>query len=153
MTGRTDAASRIIAAPCAVIYRALIDSEALARWLPPEGMTGRFERFELKPGGTYRMILTYKDAHGAPGKSAADADVVEGRFVALVPDERVIQSVTFESDDPAFAGTMTMTWLLEDTPDGTRVTITAENVPSGISKKDHEAGLTSSLANLAEEVT
>ncbi len=70
--GRTDTASRIIEAPRAAIYRALTDPEALARWLPPKGMTGRFEHFDLKPGGTYRMILTYQDARGAPGKSAAD---------------------------------------------------------------------------------
>lgn len=152
MTGRIDAASRIITAPRSVIYRALTDPEALTRWLPPDGMTGRFERFELKPGGTYRMILTYRDASGAPGKSAADADVVEGRFISMIPDECIVQAGTFESDDPAFAGTMTMTWRLEDTADGTRVTITAENVPAGISKEDHDAGLASSLANLAAEV-
>ena len=60
-----------------------------------------------------------------------------------------MQAVDFESDDPAFAGTMTMTWTLTADAGGTRVDITAADVPSGISAEDHAAGLASSLANLA----
>ena len=147
---RTDQASRFIPAPAARIYAALVDANARAVWLPPDGMTGRFERFEPRVGGTYRMILTYKDASAAPGKSSADSDIVEARFVDLAPNRRVAEAVDFQSDDPAFAGTMVMNWLLLPVPEGTKVTIRAENVPSGISAKDHAEGLASSLENLAK---
>lgn len=149
---RTDQASRVIDASPERIYRAFTDPDMLTKWLPPVGMTGRFERFDARPGGSYRMVLTYLDASGAPGKSSADSDVVEARFVDLVPDVRVLQAVDFVSDDPAFAGTMTMTWELEPGPDGTRVTFRADDVPDGISADDHAAGLTSSLANLARQL-
>ena len=56
------------------------------------------------------MVLTYSDASGAPGKATVDSDIVEARFVDIVPGERVVQAVDFVSDDPAYAGTMTMTW-------------------------------------------
>lgn len=95
------------------------------------------------------MVLTYADASGAPGKATADSDIVEGRFVDVVPGVRVVQAVEFVSDDPAFAGTMTMTWQVEAEGNGTRVEIRADNVPAGISPTDHAAGLASSLANLA----
>lgn len=146
---RTDEASRVIAALPERVYAALVDSDALTVWLPPEGMSGRFDRFDPRPGGSYRLILTYKDAASALGKTTEDADIVEVRFIDLVSGVRVVQAVDFVSDDPAFAGTMTMTWAL--TPDGTgrRVEIRAEDVPAGISAEDHAAGLASSLANLA----
>ena len=95
------------------------------------------------------MVLTYPDAAGAPGKASADSDVVEARFVDIVPGERVVQAVDFVSDDPAYAGTMTMTWAVSAVEAGTRVDIVAEDVPDGISAEDHAAGLSSSLANLA----
>ena len=107
---RTDRASRVIAAPPGRVWAALVDPEALMAWLPPGGMTGRFERFDARPGGSYRMVLTYSDASGAPGKATAESDIVEARFVDIVPGERVVQAVDFVSDDPAYAGTMTMTW-------------------------------------------
>ena len=148
MAGRTDSAARFVAAPPERIYAALVDPEALAAWLPPAGMTGRFERFDARPGGTYRMVLTYDDASGAPGKSSADADVIEGSFVELVPGELVVQSGVFDSDDPAFAEPMTTTWRLSAVAGGTHVEICAENVPDAISAEDHQAGFASSLENL-----
>ena len=145
---RTDTASRTIEATPAAIYQAFIDPHALTKWLPPTGMSGRVDTFEPRPGGRYRMILTYDDAVTA-GKSGGNADVVEGRFVELVPGERVVQQFEFVSDDPALAGTVTVTWSLASVPGGTEVTVTADNVPDGISKPDHDRGLHSSLANLA----
>jgi uncharacterized protein YndB with AHSA1/START domain len=145
---RTDQASRDVPASAERVYAALTDPEALAAWLPPDGMTGRFEHYDARPGGSYRMVLTYDDPSGAPGKTTADADVVEARFVELVPDTRIVTEVDFVSDDPAFAGTMTGAWTLEPTADGTRVTITAHNVPDGISAEAHAEGLASSLLNL-----
>jgi uncharacterized protein YndB with AHSA1/START domain len=113
-------------------------------------MTGTFERFDPRPGGSYRMVLTYADASVAPGKATAETDIVEVRFIDLVPDVRLVQAVDFVSDDPAYAGTMTMTWEVTAGDGGTRVDITADNVPDGISAEDHTAGMGSSLANLAE---
>lgn len=149
---RTDTGSRIIAAPPERVYAALVDPEALATWLPPEGMTGRFDRFDARPGGSYRLVLTYVDPTGEPGKATADTDVVEARFVDIVPGVRVVQAVDFVADDPAYAGTMTMTWETTAVDTGTRVEIRADDVPDGISAQDHATGLASSLANLAAYV-
>jgi uncharacterized protein YndB with AHSA1/START domain len=127
----------------------MVDGDAVARWLPPSGMTGRVERFDARPGGSYRLVLTLTDGSSGSGKSTPDSDVVEARFVEIVPDERVVQAVDFVSDDPAFAGTMTMTWQLSDEDGGTRVDIRADDVPPGISAEDHAMGMRSTLANLA----
>lgn len=150
MAGRTDRASRFVAARPAAVYRAFVDPEAWIAWLPPAGMSGRIEHFEPKPGGRYRMTLTY-DApeHYGVGKSSEHEDTVEGEFVRLSPDREVVQRFVFELDDPDLAGVMTMTWMLEPAPAGTRVSIVCENVPVGISAEDHAAGLASSLENLA----
>lgn len=146
---RTDRASRVIAAPIERVYAALVDPEALVAWLPPDGMSGRFERFDARTGGSYQMVLTYADPSEAAGKSTADSDIVEGRFVDIVPGRRVVQAVDFVSDDPAYAGTMTMTWEVTALDAGTRLDIVADDVPDGISAHDHAAGLASSLRNVA----
>lgn len=150
LMARTDTASRVIAAPLERVYGAFVDPDALVAWLPPNGMTGRFERFDARPGGSYRLILTYQDASTARGKATADSDIVEARFVDMVPGVRVVvQAVDFVSGEPGYAGTMTMTWEVATIEAGTRVEIRADNVPDGISADDHAAGLASSLANLA----
>ena len=146
---RTDRASLMIAVPPERVWAALVDPEALLAWLPPGGMTGKFERFDAWQGGSYRMVLTYSDASGTPGKATADSDIVEARFVDIIPGERVVQAVDFVSDDPAYAGTMTMTWQITAVDAGTRVDVVPEDVPDGISAEDHAAGLASSLTNLA----
>ena len=135
------------------VYDALVDPAALVAWLPPSGMTAAFERFDPRPGGSYRLVLTYVDASGSPGKAAAGSNIVEARYVDLVPGVRVVQSVDFESDDPSFAGTMTMTWAITAVEGGTRVDVVADDVPEGISAEDHAAGLASSLANLSSFLT
>ncbi|MEV6905574.1 SRPBCC family protein [Amycolatopsis sp. NPDC051071] len=149
---RIDRGSRVIEAPPAIVYKALLDRESLETWLPPEGMRGRIERWDPRPGGGFRMILTYLDASAAPGKSSDATDVADVGFTDLVPSERVVQTAVFEAEDPAFAGTMTMTWQLTAAGDGTEVTVTAADVPFGIGRADHEAGIASSLANLASFV-
>jgi uncharacterized protein YndB with AHSA1/START domain len=146
---RTDSASRVVAAPPDRVYGALVDPDALTAWLPPAGMSGRFEKFDPRPGGSYRLVLTYADASSAPGKATAESDIVEARFTEIVPGVRVVQAVDFISDDPAFAGTMTMTWEVTGVDGGSRVDIRADDVPAGISAEDHATGLASSLANLA----
>jgi uncharacterized protein YndB with AHSA1/START domain len=110
-------------------------------------MTGRFESFDARTGGGYRLVLTYPAGAG-DGKTTADSDVVDVRFVTVEPG-RLVQEVDFVSDDPAFAGTMTLTWELARAEAGTRVTIRADDVPDGISAEDHAVGMSSSLANLA----
>jgi uncharacterized protein YndB with AHSA1/START domain len=152
MIGRTDAESRHIAAPTDAIYRALTEPQARIQWLPPQGMTARLERYDLRVGGGYRMVLTLADPSSSAGKSTADSDVVEGTFVELVEGERVVETTEFESDDRAFAGTMTMTWQLTPLADGTDVSIVATGVPTGIDTADHATGMQSSLENLAAYV-
>ena len=146
---RTDTASRVVAAPVDRVFGALVDRDVLLEWLPPAGMTGRFDHFDARPGGSYRLVLTLDDPASGLGKATADSDVVDARFVEIVEDERVVQAVDFESDRPEFAGTMTMVWEVAGVADGTLVRITATDVPDGISAEDHAAGLASSLANLA----
>jgi len=127
-----------------------MDPEALVSWLPPTGMKGRIDAFDPREGGNYRMALTYEQPdHSAPGKASEHADIVRGRFLELIADQRIVQQVEFESDDPAFAGTMKMTWTLTAVPGGTEVAIICEDVPAGIRQEDHAAGMNSTLENLA----
>ena len=146
---RTHFAFRVIGAGPEEIFAALVDADALVQWLPPSGMTGQFERFDARPGGSYRLVLAYDDNSSGSGKASPDADIVEARFLEVVPNVRVVQAVDFASDDPAFAGTMTMTWELSTERGGTRVEVRADDVPSGITSEDHATGMQSSLANLA----
>jgi uncharacterized protein YndB with AHSA1/START domain len=145
-------ASRTIGAEPARVYAALVDRDELLSWLPPRGMSARFERFDARPGGSYRLVLTYDDPSAGRGKASADSDVVEARFVRLEPGVRVVQEVDFESEDPSFTGTMTMTWELRPVAGGTMVEIIADDVPDGITSEDHAAGMASSLANLAQHL-
>lgn len=82
--GRTDAASLLIHTDQARVFDALTREDALLAWLPPRGMHGRFERFDMREGGSFRLVLTYDDASAAPGKSTDDSDVSETRISALV---------------------------------------------------------------------
>ena len=144
---RIDRAERWIAASPGRVHEALTTREAVEAWLPP---AGALEAFEPRPGGAFRMTLTF-DTPGEAGahKSSETTDVVEGQFLELVPNASVRQRFTFVSDDPAFAGAMTMTWTLTPEAAGTRVVVTAKDVPPGIRAEDHEQGMASSLQNLA----
>lgn len=147
---RTDTAWRIVNARPERVYQAFVDPVALAAWLPPKGMIGRFEKFDLRPGGAYRMVLTFLErSHSTEGKTSQDTDIAEGRYIEVIPNRRIVQEARFESGDSRFACTMVITWSFDDAPDGTRVTVRCDNVPDGISKADHDAGLKSSLENLA----
>ena len=96
------------------------------------------------------MVLTYNDPAASRGKSTADSDVAEARFVDIVSGRRLVYAVDFVSDDPAYGTTMTMTWEMSAVDGGTRVDITADNVPDAVSADDHAAGMTSSLEQLAQ---
>lgn len=152
--GRTDRGSLEVAAAPEAVYAAFADPAKLIRWLPPGTMTGRVLEYDFRVGGVYRIELTYGDAApAAVGKTTSRTDVSKGRFLALQPNRSIVQSVEFESDQADFAGQMIMTWSFDPTRIGTRVTITAENVPPGVSQADHDAGLRASLENLARFVT
>jgi uncharacterized protein YndB with AHSA1/START domain len=147
---RTDSASRVIKASPQTIYKAFVDPGALISWLPPTGMKGHLYEFDARSGGAYRMSLTYVGTdHSTLGKTSEHTDIVKGRFLELLPNERIAQLVEFESEDPVFSGEMIMTWTLEAVQEGTTVTIVCENVPEGIRKEDHEVGMRSTLENLA----
>lgn len=147
---RTDSASLVVSARPEAVYGAFTDASALMKWLPPGSMTGRALEYDFRQGGRYRIELTYDgDGEGSAGKTSAKTDVTTGRFLSIEPGKRIVQSVEFESADTAFGGEMTMTWTFEPAPAGTLVTVVAEKVPPGISKVDHDAGLRSSLQNLA----
>ncbi|WHY82438.1 SRPBCC domain-containing protein [Siminovitchia fortis] len=83
------------------------------------------------------------------GKTTENTDVTQGKFLELVPNKRIVLSVKFDSEDPAFSGVMIQKWLLDSVSEGTKVTIVCENVPEGIRKEDHDTGLRSTLENLA----
>lgn len=150
---RIDRASLRIPASPERIYDAFVDASALSKWLPPKGARGIIDAFEPRPGGAFRMTLVFDSANSTGGKTTNNTDVVSGRFVELVPGERIVWAINFESDDPSFAGTMTMTWTFAAENGSTLVTITAADVPPGIRPEDHEVGMASSLANLAEEIS
>jgi len=148
-TVRRDVASKLIKASPQAIYEAFVVGEAVAQWLPPQGATMAIHVFEPHAGGRFQMTLTFA---ATSGKSTDNTDVIVGRFVDLAPQQRIVQAFEFDSPDPAFAGTMTMCWTLANAVGGTVVVVIAENVPPGISRVDHEAGMNSSLANLAAYV-
>ncbi|WP_298878738.1 SRPBCC domain-containing protein [uncultured Bradyrhizobium sp.] len=143
---RTHRSSRLISASSARIYSACIHQDELMCWIAPEGAEAAIEQFEARQGGHFKIVLSFGSDIG---KSSARTDVVLGRFVTLVPDQRIVQAVDFVSDRPDFAGTMTMDWVFHPSGDKTLVSIVAQDVPQGISKADHEIGMASTLANLA----
>lgn len=147
---RTDRADLLIAATPEQIWAAQTDPDRLVRWLPPDDATMEALAFDPRPGGAYRLRLTF--AETVEGKTEANTDEVNGRYVALEEPSRIVQEVDFVSDDTAFAGTMRMVWDHEAVRGGTRVTVTATNVPPGIDPSVHEAALGSSLAKLVAEV-
>lgn len=147
---RRDTDSQVIHAPARAIYRAFLAPYAVAAWRPPDGMTCVIDTFQPREGGMYRMAFVHSGAdHETPGKTSQHEDVFRGRFVKLVPNESIVEEVEFESGNPAFAGTMTITTTLVPVPGGTRVTFVCENVPPGIKADDHRKGMLSSLENLA----
>jgi uncharacterized protein YndB with AHSA1/START domain len=142
--------SQTVQAPRSAVYDAFMSADALLAWLPPQGMRGAIQDFDPREGGGYRMTLTYdRPGPETRGKTTADSDTVEVRFLRLVSDELIVQAAEFDSEDPGNAGVMTMTWTFADAPGGTVVTVLVENAPAGVSEEDHAAGIRSSLENLA----
>ncbi|MBM6615023.1 SRPBCC domain-containing protein [Desemzia sp. RIT804] len=146
--GRIDTVSKVIDASPQTLYQAFMDPNSLVKWLPPEGMRGEISFFEPVVGGRFQLTLTYEDEYASQGKTTENSDALEGTFIELLPDKKIVEAGVFESDDSAFAGNMVMTWYFEEVVPGTKVTIIAENVPEGIKKEDHIDGLSSTLENL-----
>jgi uncharacterized protein YndB with AHSA1/START domain len=140
--------SRRVNAPRPKVYRALLDARAVAAWMVPTGMTSHVHAFDPREGGAFRISLTY-DAPTGTGKTTAHTDTYHGRFIELVPDEKVVEVVEFETADPALQGEMTITISLADAEGGTEVLAVHDRLPPGLSPADNEAGWRSSLAKLA----
>src|SRR3954468_5101882 len=135
-------------APCAAVYRALLDAHAVATWMVPDGMSSHVHAFDAREGGSFRISLTY-DAPTGTGKTTAHTDTFHGRFVKLVPNEQVVEVVEFETADPALRGEMTITFALTDADGGTDILAVHDGLPPGVSPMDNETGWRMSLANLA----
>ena len=140
--------TRRVKARRADVYAALVDPDVVARWKAPAGMTCHVHTFEPREGGTLRISLTY-DAPTEAGKTSARTDTYRGRFVELVPNERVVEVDEFETTDPVLRGEMTITITLADADGGTEVTGLHEGLPPGVSIADNQAGWESALARLA----
>ena len=142
--------SRFMKASPERVYRAFVDPAELLAWLPPGEMTGQFHEFDARVGGGYVMSLFYPESEtGNRGKTAEREDRVRVRFTELSPSHRIVEAITFESDDPAFAGEMTLTVTIDPAPDGANVTLLFENLPPGLRPEDNEAGSRQSLEQLA----
>jgi uncharacterized protein YndB with AHSA1/START domain len=142
--------SRVIKAPRTKIYQAFIDPQAVAEWFAPATMHAHVHTFDPREGGEFRISLTYQNPEDAGrGKTSGGTDTYHGRFVELVPDERIVEVIEFESQDPRFAGEMRMTVAFADVDEGTEVSLRYENVPTGIRPEDNVVGSRESLQKLA----
>ena len=135
-------------APRAMVYRALLDARAVAKWMVPDGMTSHVHAFDDREGGTFRVSLTY-DAPSGTGKTTAQTDTFCGRFVKLVANELVVEVIEFETSDPALRGEMTITYALSDADGGTHIVGVHDGLPPGVSATDNETGWRMSMAKLA----
>lgn len=144
----TDAVSRRIDAPRARIYRALLDPRAVEIWRVPDGMRSQVHEFDAREGGRFRVSLTYDDPT-SEGKSGGHTDTYHGRFERLVPDEQVVEVVTFETEDARMQGTMTVTTTLTDADGATVISMAFDNLPAGVAVDDNRVGTEMALRKLA----
>lgn len=133
---------RVLRAAPEKVYRAFIDPDAMAKWLPPHGFTGRVHQMDARVGGTYRMSFT----NFGTGTSHAFG----GEFLELVPGERIKHTDTFESD--ALPGTMTTTITFTKVSCGTELTAVQEGIPEMIPVEGCYLGWQESLQLLAQLV-
>jgi uncharacterized protein YndB with AHSA1/START domain len=139
--------SRRVNAARAMVYRALLNASAVAKWMVPTGMTSDVHGFDARERGSFRISVTY-DAPSGKGKTTAHTDTYHGRFVKPVTNEQVVEVVEFETTDPALRGEMTIT-LADADGGGTDILSLHDGLPSGVPAADNEAGWRSSLAKLA----
>jgi uncharacterized protein YndB with AHSA1/START domain len=133
---------RVLKASPEKVYRAFLDADAKARWLPPDGFTGKVHSQDVKVGGTYRMSFT----NFTTGKSHSFG----GTYLELVPHERIRYSDRF--DDPGPPGEMKVTITLKKVLVGTELNIVHEGLPDVIPPEACTLGWQESLRNLARLV-
>ena len=133
---------RVLRATPERVYRAFLDADALVKWLPPHGFTGKIHHMDAKIGGTYQMSFT----NFTSGKS----HTFGGTYLEIVPHERLRYTGTF--DDPHLPGAMQTTITLQQVSVGTEVRIVQEGVPSVIPAEACYLGWQASLTLLAQLV-
>ena len=133
---------RVVRAAPERVYRAFIDPDAMAKWLPPNGFTGKVHEMDPQVGGTYKMSFT----NFTTGKSHAFG----GRFLELTPHERI--RYTDQFDDPNLPGEINVTIDLTSAPFGTELSIVQEGVPEVIPREACYLGWQESLTLLAKLV-
>ena len=148
MSTTSTRASRHVKAARENVYRALLDVGAVTTWMVPDGMTSRVHVFDAREGGAFRISLTYDEQTGT-GKTTAHTDTYRGRFIKLVPDEKVVETMEFETADDSMRGEMTVTFTLADAGGGTDVLAAHDNLPPGLSPADNETGWRMALDKLA----
>ena len=133
---------RVLKAPPERVYRAFLDPEAMVKWLPPHGFTGKVHHLEAKVGGTYKMSFTnLGTGHGHS---------FGGEYLELVPGERIRHTDRF--DDPNLPGEMQVTITLKPVFCGTELDIVQEGVPEVIPAAACHLGWQESLQLLAQLV-
>jgi uncharacterized protein YndB with AHSA1/START domain len=142
MSDRTIRLHRVIRSSPERLYRAFTDADAMAKWLPPNGFTGRVHEMDARVGGTYRMSFT----NFTTGQSHAFG----GKYLELVPNERLRYTDVFE--DPNLPGTMETSVSLRAVSCGTEVRIEQSNLPDMIPLEDCYLGWQESLVLLAKLV-
>ena len=133
---------RVLTAPPERIYRAFLDADAMAKWLPPHGFTGRVHSMDAREGGGYRMTFT--------NFGSGNSHSFGGTFVELVPNERIRHTDTF--DDPNLPGEMQTTITLRKVMVGTEIEIVQEGIPAVIPTEACYLGWQESLTLLAQLV-
>jgi uncharacterized protein YndB with AHSA1/START domain len=142
MSERSVKLHRVLGAPPERVFRAFIDAEAKAKWLPPNGFTGKVHHIDAKAGGTYKMSFT--------NFTTGNSHSFGGEFLEFVPNERI--RFTDKFDDPKFAGSMVTTVILKKSPVGTELNVVQEGIPDAIPVDSCYLGWQQSLAQLAKLV-
>jgi uncharacterized protein YndB with AHSA1/START domain len=142
MAGNTVRFHRVLRAPPERIYRAFLDADAMAKWLPPHGFTGKVHEIDARVGGAYRMSFTQL----SNGRSHSFG----GKYLELVPNERIRHTDRF--DDPHLPGEMTTTIVLKKVSVGTELSVVQEGIPEAIPPEACYLGWQESLALLAQLV-
>lgn len=133
---------RVLRAPPGRVYRAFLDADALAKWLPPNGFTCQVHRLDAKVGGSYRM--TFRNFGTGNGHGFG------GTYLELVPDERIRHTDVF--DDPNLPGEMITTITLRAVSCGTELHVVQENLPEAIPVEQCYVGWQESLVLLGKLV-
>ena len=133
---------RVIRATPERLYRALLDADALAKWLPPNGFTAKVHHEDARVGGSYKMSFT--------NFTTGSSHSFGGQYVELTPHERIRYSDKF--DDPNLPGAMEVTVVLKQVSVGTEINITQAGIPDAIPAEACYLGWQESLALLAKLV-